>query len=521
MRPPDIGERYDLIEEIGSGGMGAVWRGYDTVLDRPIAVKMIRLPEQPTGSEAAEIAERFRREARITAQILHHGVPQVYDALLKADLTQVYLVMELVEGATTLREYIDPHAPLPVAWVASVAAQIATALSYAHAVPVVHRDLKPDNILVTPDGTVKIIDFGIAALLTPGTPRLTKLGGWVGTCQYMAPEQGAGARPTPRADLYALGCIVYEMLSGYALFDGIDAKVLHDHAFTPPTPPRNIRADVPDELDELVMELLAKEPEQRPVDAATVYERLFPLLPPPGSPMPPSDGYLPERPDPTRIFRQPNAPLRPDRVTPAVRFPGATPATVPIDAAVLNERIEQLQKEYLELIDQGRCVQAADRLSSVIEAAVQVHGVDSRPVLDLRFDVALANLAGGEFRKAQPEFDALAPAFAKLSGFSDESALQCRRHAAECRFELGAGTEALSGMQAVLTDVRAVHSDGSMLVLEIRQALGTLLAAMGRSAEARTTLNDLYSDLVMLRSTDDDLTAEVADALERLPVEEA
>ncbi|MCX4095298.1 protein kinase domain-containing protein [Nocardia sp. alder85J] len=191
-----------------------------------------------------------------------------------------------------MREYVNPQSPLSIAWVVAVAAQIATALSYAHAVPVVHRDLKPDNILVTPDGTVKIIDFGIAALLTPGTSRLTKAGVWLGTCRYMAPEQGAGAQPTPRADLYALGCVVYEMLCGQPVFDGVDTKVLYDHAFTVPTPPREIRAEVPDELDQLVRELLAEDPEQRPADAATVYERLFPLLPSPGAPMPPSGGYL-------------------------------------------------------------------------------------------------------------------------------------------------------------------------------------------------------------------------------------
>lgn len=156
------------------------------------------------------------------------------------------------------------------------------------------------------------------------------------------------------------------------LFDGVDARVLHDHAFTPPIPPREIRADVPDELDWLVVELLAKKPEQRPADAAAVYERLFPLLHAPGTPVPPSVGYLSGHPDPTRIFRQPNAPLRLDRVVPAVRFTGATPATMPIDAAALRERIEKLQGEYLELIGEGCCVQAADQLSSVIEAAVQV-----------------------------------------------------------------------------------------------------------------------------------------------------
>lgn len=510
-----IGNRYELIEEIGFGGFGSVWRGYDTVLDREIAVKMIRFTQIKSPTDAAEFAERFRREARITAQIRHHGVPQVYDAVLDADLTEVYLVMELVEGATTLRHYLDPTAPLPVEWAVAVAAQIATALSYAHALPVVHRDLKPDNILVTPGGTVKVIDFGIAALLTAGAAKLTATGMPLGSAAYMAPEQTIGAKATPRTDLYALGCVLYEMLCGYPVFSGNGPIVMHHHYATDPVPPSELRAELPADLDRLVMDLLAKDAEKRPADAAEVYERLLPLLPPVGSVVDLGTGRLSGVPDPTAVFRRPNAPLQPDRVAPTVRFQGVLPATAPVSDDVLERRLETVLAEYRELIADGRPLQAADVLGGVLEPAGRAFGAESPRVLDLRFDVALARFIGGEIRKARTEFDALATACARVRGFADQLTIDCRKFAVDCRIELGELTEALSGMRAVLADVRATQSDGSETALEMRLALGRLLALIGHRAEAHTTLTEVYDDLLLVRGPDDSLTQEAAATLQR------
>lgn len=167
-----ISDRYELLEELSHGGMGDVWRGYDAVLDRPVAVKLIRQASVTSPQLAEEFAKRFRREARITARIQHPGVPQVYDAVLDASYERLFLVMELVDGVP-LSAYLDPGRPLPVSWAAAVAAQIATVLSYAHDVPVIHRDLKPGNILVARDGTVKVLDFGIAAMLRTDVTKLT------------------------------------------------------------------------------------------------------------------------------------------------------------------------------------------------------------------------------------------------------------------------------------------------------------------------------------------------------------
>lgn len=303
-----IAGRYELLEPLDNGGMGDVWRGYDTVLDRPVAVKLIR--QQSVGGSqqlAEEFAKRFRREARITARIQHPGVPQVYDAVLDDTYERLFLVMELVDGVS-LSAYIAPDRLLPVSWAVAVAAQVATVLSYAHEVPVIHRDLKPGNILVARDGTVKVLDFGIAAILRTDVTKLTATGTPIGTYQYMAPEQVRGGRTTPQTDLYALGCVLHELLSGRLLFTAdSEYMVMHQHVNGAPTPLRVLRPEVPQELEDLVLHLLLKAPEARPADVQDVYERLRPFLPPPGrTPIPgeagPAGGAGPDRglPQPVR-----------------------------------------------------------------------------------------------------------------------------------------------------------------------------------------------------------------------------
>ncbi|MBB0229358.1 serine/threonine-protein kinase, partial [Streptomyces calidiresistens] len=302
-----IAGRYELLEEISHGGMGDVWRGYDAVLDRPVAVKLIRRQAVPSPAMAEEFVKRFRREARVTARIRHPGVPQVHDAVLDDALEHLYLVMELVEGVP-LSVYVRPGVPLPLSWAVSVAAQIATVLSHAHEIPAVHRDLKPGNILVARDGTVKVIDFGIAAILRSDVTRLTATGSPIGTYPYMSPEQVRGGRVTPATDLYALGCVLYEMLCGRRPFTATtDFALMSQHVNDAPTPPRELRPELPAELDGLVLHLLGKAPEERPADIQEVYERLRPFLPGPGTPPVPADRAPENVPDPTGLFRDPHA----------------------------------------------------------------------------------------------------------------------------------------------------------------------------------------------------------------------
>nr|WP_281382023.1 serine/threonine-protein kinase [Nocardiopsis mwathae] len=505
-----------MIEEISSGGMGTVWRGYDAVLDREVAVKRIRHDEITSPEAAEHFAQRFKREARVTARIRHHGVPQVYDAVLESSYDQVYLVMELVRGVS-LRAFIDPDRPLPIAWAAAMAAQVCTVLSHAHAVPVVHRDLKPDNVHVADDGTVKVLDFGIAAILRKGVTKLTVDGSYVGSSHYMAPEQVRCATITPQTDLYALGCVLHELLCGRALFDGANEfDIRQQHVSAQPRPLRELRADVPPELERLVLELLRKNPERRPIDAYAVYERLLPFLPPPGSPPPASDERLLRVPDPTLMYRRPNAPRPRAEDTPAVPGPtavgpSASPSSAPDTA--LRDAIKAAVEHSDALLEDERFGQAAQVLQDVITPAADLLGSESPRVLRLRVRRAAILQVGGDSRRALAEFDALAAAYVRTGGQASPDALKCRRLAAYCRAELGQATSALKQLREVLGRVRADEGDASTTALEVRRYIGFLLLTEGNTEAAIDVLEPLHQDLCLVNGPDHEETREIEDVL--------
>ncbi|MET9433786.1 serine/threonine-protein kinase [Streptomyces sp. NPDC006551] len=516
-----IAGRYELLEQFSHGGMGDVWRGYDAVLDRPVAVKLIRPQAVTSPHLARELEKRFKREARITARIQHPGVPQVYDADLDESYEQLFLVMELVDGVP-LTAYVSPdRPPLPVSWAVAAAAQVATVLSYAHDVPVVHRDLKPGNILVARDGTVKVLDFGIAAILRTDVTKLTATGSPVGTYQYMAPEQVRSARVTPRTDLYALGCVLHELLCGQQLFAGdSEWQLMMQHVNAAPVPLRRLRADVPEALEELVLHLLRKAPEARPADVQEVYERLRPFLPVPGEESEPEAAGLVGAPDPTGIFRRPYAPRSRAGATGARQNaagagPDAVPPPVlpPAQRDELREQIREVYEHCAALWDEDRFSQAAEVVGEMIESAARVLGAESKAVLALRRRRAFSRQLAGDHRSALPEFEALADAYGRVSGPSSEEALDCRAQAARCRGELGQVTEALAGLLGVLDAVRAVDGDVSENAVELRRDIGMLLLAQQRAAEAYDVLEPLHTDLCVVFGPDDELTAEVAESL--------
>ncbi len=260
--------RYVLESPIGRGGMGEVWRGTDTVLGRQVAVKTIDLRAVHDESGAA----RFEREARATAGLNHPGIVTVHDSGVEDDTA--YLVMELLPGpslAERLRE-----GPLPVAEVVSVGEQVATALDAAHARGLVHRDVKPGNIAYADDGRIRVLDFGITQLGdTVGSQALTATHTVMGTAEYLAPEQAMGGRVDGRADLYALGCVLYALLVGHAPFRGpTPVATMMMHANDPVPDVRDLRPDTPDWLAEVVNGLLAKDPDARPTGAAAVASAL-------------------------------------------------------------------------------------------------------------------------------------------------------------------------------------------------------------------------------------------------------
>jgi serine/threonine protein kinase len=269
------GGRYELERfPLPGGAMGQVWLGRDTKLDRDVVVKFIRLPRGT--EEGDQIRRRFKRESRITARLEHPGVPAIHD--VGVDEGRPFIVMQRVRGIN-VDDLIAEHGPLPIGWAAAIAAQAAAVLAVAHHASLVHRDLKPGNLILEPYGGVKVLDFGLAvAPEATGFSRITRTGDHLGTPAYMAPEQVESNVSGPAADLYALGCTLHEMISGVAVFSGSSFQVMTRQVETPPTPLRALRPETPDGLEALVLELLEKKPPDRPENAATVCRRLTPFI---------------------------------------------------------------------------------------------------------------------------------------------------------------------------------------------------------------------------------------------------
>jgi len=259
--------RYRLTDRIAAGGMGEVWRGEDVLLNRAVAVKLL-----PTGRAGDEsFLARFRAEARYAASLSHPGIARVYDYGESAEFGGAYLIMELVKGeplsAILARAgRLSPDATL------DIIGQAARALDAAHQAGIVHRDIKPGNLLVAGGGTTKITDFGIAtAVRAAQASHLTETGMVMGTAMYVSPEQATGAPVDASSDIYSLGVVAYECLAGHVPFTATEPLAIayaHKHAPIPALPP-----DVPQPVADLVYDMLAKTPAGRPVSAQVVADR--------------------------------------------------------------------------------------------------------------------------------------------------------------------------------------------------------------------------------------------------------
>jgi hypothetical protein len=269
--------RYELEVPLGRGGSGEVWRGRDMATHRPVAIKLVELSLIDDPGTLAETIGRFRREATVISGLRHQNIVGALDAGRIAN--QLFMVMELAPGIS-LASMMDERGArgmglFPVSSVLRMAEQMCAGLAAAHEAGVVHRDIKPSNLMVTPRLGVKIIDFGIARLLADNSPRLTLPAQTVGTIAYISPEQAQGLDVDGRADLYSLGCVLYQLLSGRPpFFSTMPGALLMMQVMDRPAPLNVIRPDLPAGLSELVGDLLEKDPAARPASAAEVITRI-------------------------------------------------------------------------------------------------------------------------------------------------------------------------------------------------------------------------------------------------------
>jgi hypothetical protein len=263
-----LGDRFMLVRELGSGGMSRVFLGRDEVLDRPVAVKIVEPdPEDP------EIGLRFQREGRSAARLSHPNIVRVFDAgedELEGRVVS-YIVMEYVPCGD-FKDLMDRHGPLPETMLLRVGADVASGLAHAHERGIIHRDVKPHNILLDERGSPKLADFGIARALD-GTTSHNRAGSYLGTAAYSSPEQLRGERVTPKSDVYSFGATLYHAAFGEQPFSGNSIEVANQHILKVPEPPRERGARIGEGLETLILGCLDKKPSERP-DAARLRDRL-------------------------------------------------------------------------------------------------------------------------------------------------------------------------------------------------------------------------------------------------------
>lgn len=249
-------ERYEIEEKIGSGGMAEVYRAHDKLLDRPVAVKILH----EAYRSDAEFVEKFQREAQAAARLSHPNIVNVYDVGM--DGIDHFMVMEFVPGHS-LKDKIREEGPLKIITAVTIAKDIACGLAHAHANNLVHCDIKPHNILMTPEGHAKIADFGIARAISEST--MTYDGNVIGSVHYFSPEQAQGGTVTPKSDVYSLGIVMYEMLTNRLPFTGDKAlAIAMKHIEEDPVPPISFRSQIPPMLEAIVLRAMNKDPEHRP-----------------------------------------------------------------------------------------------------------------------------------------------------------------------------------------------------------------------------------------------------------------
>ncbi|WP_329181297.1 serine/threonine-protein kinase [Streptomyces sp. NBC_01477] len=477
--------RYRLHELIGRGGMGEVWRALDESLGRRVAVKCLKPVGQARDAGFTRILqERFRREARVAAALQHRGITVVHDFGEHDGV--LYLVMELLDGRNLLQVLDDARRhPLPVPDIIDIAEQVADALAYTHTQGIVHRDLKPANIVRLSDGAVKICDFGIARLGHDigFTSRLTGTGVAMGTPHYMSPEQiGASGEVDHRSDLYSLGCVLYELATGAPPFDlGDTWAILVGHRDNVPEPPRDRRPELPVELEHLILDLLAKAPDDRPQDAADVGGRLKALRAGTGS------VHLVPGTDPRGAHGRTAG-----RTAPPAELPGWARRLTTGTAAASTRPRHTVSAPRHELTGawSTRGLQAAPRPGVLTELADRhAEGIDLARV--------------GNWRQAYDLHTAVAAARDHAQGTEHPDTLASRYEAAYCLTGLGRTDEALQ-LYAYVGETRArVLGPDHPDTLAARHEAAYALGVLGRHLEAHQEYAEVLAARIRTAGPDD------------------
>lgn len=453
-------QRYELQHRLGRGGMGEVWAARDLQLNRVVAVKF--LSSRSEGADLRRLERRFEREALLTARIGHPSVPTVHETGRRED-DSLYIVMELVKGRT-LSAMLRERGPFPIRLASAVATQTADVLAHAHRIHVIHRDLKPSNLMLTDNGTVKVLDFGVAAALKPdgNQSRLTKANEMPGTPGFISPEQGEGGDVTAQSDLYALGCVLYEITAGRPPFEiartASPLFLIYQHVHEKPPPVTGHRSGLPPAFADLIMRLLAKDPTERPSAQEVQHVAQTCLQPPSTVPGPRSSRPGP-RPGPGDATQQPPS---------------------------------SLTEEIRGLTDRGEHASAAALLESHLRDTRRP--LDDAELIPLRLTLCELWVASEDFTRAYDGYFALGGALRRHRPKTDRDVLMCRAGVARCLAELGQTPEALHEFEALLPVQQHVFGAVDRTVFDTRYEIAALTARGGRVEAAHDQLGGLVAD---------------------------
>lgn len=464
-----VGGRYELIRQVGAGGMGQVYEGFDRNLKRRIAVKITHasLDSDPDWTK------RFLREAELMATVSHPGTPAIFDAGIGAgESRRPFLVMEFVEGVT-VENVLARRGPLPIGVVASLGAQVAAVLAATHRHRIYHRDLKPSNLMLCDNGTVKVLDFGLAVAIDSGLSRYTTTGQTIGTPAYMAPEQIESREVTPQTDLYALGLIVHEMLTGDRVVTGDNAFTVWTQQVSTAAPDIRVeRPETPADMAGLIMCMLEKKPESRPAGASIVHSVL----------MRHATGFgdlVKDADSPAHMYAVAVSASAPAADTPAVTVaPEARPSppgeplvpTGDLSRGDLHRAIERARR----LADDSRYHPAIRQLKTVVDAAVPVLGARDADVVDARVELAGLRFESGSHAEAADLYRALIDDLTAERGPYDEQVMFCQRRLAECTLHLGRRDEALDRLVRLKSQMEARYGDSDRRVVELAEMIENL-----------------------------------------------